>query len=272
MNESIYKHIKALPPLDDTIIKIQTVCSDDNSSLNDLSQIVEKDPMLTANILRSANSPLYGFSREITTISRAVTLFGMATIRGFALSSAVKKSFKINLDPYGITSQDFLNISIMQNALMYNWYSKINASELAVLSPASFMLEVGKIVISNELNETGKADDFKAKLKSISSPFDLSELENEMVGISNETVTAKIFEQWNLEPELVDAILYSNNPDDAPEHIKNYSKALKVVKNAVNIFNQLNDDNLQNTLMCLDEYGFAQDKFLEAVAKVKANL
>ena len=51
-----------------------------------------------------------------------------------------------------------------------------------------------------------------------------------------------------------------------------YSKALKVVKNAVNIFNQLDDNSLQNTLMCLDEYGFAQDKFLEAVAKVKANL
>ena len=85
----------------------------------------------------------------------------------------------------------------MQNALMYNWYSKINASELTVLSPASFMLEVGKIVISNELNETGKADDFKAKLKNISSPFDLSELENEIVGISNETVTAKIFEHWS---------------------------------------------------------------------------
>jgi len=59
---------------------------------------------------------------------------------------------------------------------------------------------------------------------------------------------------------------------DAPEHIKDYSKALRVVKNAVNIFSQLSDDGLQNTLMCLDEYGFAQDKFLEAVAKVKANL
>jgi len=113
--------------------------------------------------------------------------------------------------------------------------------------------------------------EFKANLKNISNPFDLSELENKIVEISNETVTAKIFEQWNLESELVDAIFYSNNPDDAPEHIKNYSKALKVVKSAVNIFNQLNDDNLQNTLMCLDEYGFAQDKFLEAVAKVKAN-
>ena len=272
MNDSIYKHIKALPPLDDTVVKVQAVCSNENSSLGDLAQIIAKDPMLTANILRSANSPLYGFSREITTIEKAVSLFGMATVRGFALSSAVKKNFKINLDPYGITSHDFLNIAIMQNALTYNWYSKIDAKELAVLSPASFMLEVGKIVISHELNEKGKVDEFRKRLKEISNPFDLSDLETEIVGISNETVTAKIFEQWNLESELVDAILYSNNPDDAPEHIKSYSKALKVVKNAVNIFNQLNDDNLQNTLMCLDEYGFAQDKFLEAVAKVKANL
>ena len=112
MNDSIYKHIKALPPLDDTVVKVQAVCSNENSSLGDLAQIIAKDPMLTANILRSANSPLYGFSREITTIEKAVSLFGMATVRGFALSSAVKKNFKINLDPYGITSHDFLNISI----------------------------------------------------------------------------------------------------------------------------------------------------------------
>ena len=272
MNDSIYKHIKALPPLDDTVVKVQAVCSNENSSLGDLAQIIAKDPMLTANILRSANSPLYGFSREISDVSRAISLFGMATVRGFALSSAVKKNFKINLDPYGITSHDFLNISIMQNALTYNWYSKIDAKELAVLSPASFMLEVGKIVISHELNEKGKVDEFRKRLKEISNPFDLSDLETEIVGISNETVTAKIFEQWNLEAELVEAIYYSNDPDDAPEHIKDYSKALRVVKNAVNIFSQLSDDGLQNTLMCLDEYGFAQDKFLEAVAKVKANL
>ncbi|MDO5045951.1 HDOD domain-containing protein [Campylobacter sp.] len=272
MNQSIYKHIKALPPLDDTVIKIQAICADENSSLGDLAQIIEKDPMLTANILRSANSPLYGFSREITTISRAVSLFGMATIRGFALSSAVKKSFQINLEPYDITSQDFLNISIMQNALMYHWYSKINPRSLTILSPASFMLEVGKIVLSHELVEAGKDADFKAKLKEISNPFDLSELENETLDISNETVTAKIFEQWNLEAELVDSILYSNSPEDAPEHIKSYSVALRIVKNAVNIFHQLDDESIQNTLPFLDEYGFAHDKFLEAVAKVKANL
>ena len=106
MNESIFKKIKALPPLDDTVVQIQRLHADENSSINDLTKVVEKDPMLTANILRSANSPLYGFSQEITTIARAISLFGMATIRGFALSSAIKKTFSINLEPYDITAQD----------------------------------------------------------------------------------------------------------------------------------------------------------------------
>ena len=272
MNESIFKKIKALPPLDDTVIQIQRLHADENSSINDLTKVVEKDPMLTANILRSANSPLYGFSQEITTIARAISLFGMATIRGFALSSAIKKTFSINLEPYDITAQDFLNISIMQNALMYHWYSKIKPRYLDILSPASFMLEVGKIVLAHELTEKGKAEEFKTKLKEISSTYDLALLESEILDITNEEVTAQIFEQWNLEIELGNSILYSNTPEEAPDHIKEYARALKVVKTAVNIFNQLDDVSVNNATLLINEYGFERDTFLMAVSKVKDNL
>ena len=272
MNDSIYKKIKALPPLDDTVIQIQRLHADENSSISDLTKVVEKDPMLTANILRSANSPLYGFSQEITTVARAISLFDMATIRGFALSSTIKKSFSINLEPYGITAQDFLNISTIQNALMYNWYSKIKPKSLEILSPASFMLEIGKIVLAHELTEYNEDEEFKSRLKNIVYPSDLALLETEFLEITNEEVTAKIFEQWNLETELVNSILYSNDPEEAPEHIKEYAKALKVIKTAVNIFNQLDDVSIQNTLPLLDEYGFGHDTFLMATAKVKDNL
>ncbi|MDL0089730.1 HDOD domain-containing protein [Campylobacter gastrosuis] len=272
MNDSIYTKIKTLPPLDDTVVKVQRICSDENSSISDLTKIIEKDPMLTANILHSANSPLYGFSKEVTSVARAVSIFGMATIRGFALSSAIKRSFAINLEPYGITSHDFLNISMMQNALMYNWYSKIKPRDLEVLSPASFMLEVGKIVLAKEMIENGFDSDFKARIKELTHPSDLMMLENDFLQITNEEITAKIFEQWNLEGELVNAILYSNEPDDAPKHVKDYARALKVVKTAINIFSQLDDVSIQNTLPLLDEYGYDHDTFLMAAAKVKDNL
>lgn len=272
MNDSIYKKIKALPPLDDTVIQIQRICSDENSSVNDLTKIIEKDPMLTANILRSANSPLYGFSKEITSISRAISLFGMATVRGFALASAVKKNFSINLEPYNISTHAFLNISMAQTALMYNWYSKIRPQALEILSPASFMLEIGKIVLAHELIETHKDAEFGSHIRLISTPDELSELELNMMGITSEEVAAEIFEQWNLESELVNTILHANNPDEAPDNVLEYARAIKVIKTAINIFAQLNKDSIDATLPFLDRYKFDRDTFLMVVTKVKDNL
>ena len=155
---------------------------------------------------------------------------------------------------------------------MYHWYSKIKPKNLEILSPASFMLEVGKIVLAHELTENNQVAEFKTKLKQISSTYDLALLESEILDITNEEVTAKIFEQWNLEIELGNSILYSNTPEEAPDHIKEYARALKVVKTAVNIFNQLDDVSVNNATLLINEYGFERDTFLMAVSKVKDNL
>jgi HD-like signal output (HDOD) protein len=269
MDSSILKKIKALPPLDDTIVKIQKICTDKNSSLSELVQVVEGDPMLTANILKSSNSPLYGFSREIKNISHAISLFGMATIRGFALSSAIKQNIKIDLTPYNINNAKFLDISVIQSALMFNWYSKVDRSMLDILVPASFMMEVGKIIIAHEIIEQNKEDNFLQALRSITSISELSTLENETIGFSNEEVTAKIFEQWNLESELVETIRYSNDPTKAPEHLQTYASALFAVKSCINIFGVLEDEQIEEALAVISRYELNQEAFLQAVNKVQ---
>ncbi|ASM39668.1 HDOD domain-containing protein [Campylobacter sp. RM12327] len=270
MNDTIYTKIKALPPLSDTVVRIQKICNDPDSSIADLSKIVENDPMLTANILRSANSPLYGFSREINDVSRAISLFGMATIKGFALSSAVKRSFNINLLPYNMGEEKFLIISSMQNALMLSWYKEVDSSMLDILSPASFLMEIGKIVLANELIEQGLGDKFKDAIKNVKSIQELAEIENKFLNISNEVVTASIFEQWNLEKELVDVILHSNNPMNAPTYIKDYCVAVQIVKSAVNIFYQLEDEYLEKyTLPMIKKANLDKEVFLQAIKKVK---
>lgn len=269
MDENILKKIKALPPLDDTVLKIQRICVDKNSSLADLVKVVECDPMLTANILKSSNSPLYGFSREIKNISHAVSLFGMATVRGFALSSAIKQNIKIDLTPYRISNTTFLDISTLQSTFMFKWYSKVNKAMLDVLQPAAFMMEVGKIIIAHELIEQQKNEAFQTALALIKAPHELSALEKEYVGFSNEEITTKIFEQWNLESELVESIKFSNDPFEAAEHIKAFSAALNVVKNSINIFGQLDDASIARSLKLLDEYGLNHEPFLQTIEQFR---
>lgn len=269
MDENILKKIKALPPLDDTVLKIQRICVDKNSSLADLVKVVEGDPMLTANILKSSNSPLYGFSREIKNIAHAVSLFGMATVRGFALSSAIKQNIKIDLSPYHLSNATFLDISTLQSTFMFKWYSKINKAMLDVLQPASFMMEVGKIIIAHELIEQGKDSNFKEAIKSIKSLTELSKLEKEYVGFCNEEITAKIFEQWNLESELVESIKFSNTPDEAEDAIMPYSRALNVVKNSINILGQLDEASITRGLKLIEEYNLSTEAYLQTIEQFK---
>ena len=88
----------------------------------------------------------------------------MATVRGFALSSAIKQNIKINLEPYNINNNDFLEISTLQSTFMFKWYSKVNKAMLDVLQPAAFMMEVGKIIIAHELLEQNKDEAYKNAL------------------------------------------------------------------------------------------------------------
>ena len=268
MNDSIYKSIKTLPPLDDTVIKIQQICRDENATIGELVDVIKKDPMLTANILHSANSPLYGFSREITEINQAVNLFGMATIRGFALYGAIKQNFKINLDPYSLNSEQFLDIVSTQNALAFDWCKKLGGEFLNVISPASFLMEVGKIIIAKELIESGKADEFKKAFDEIKSLKELSELEISLVGVDSEEVAAKILEQWNFEYKVVESILHINDFANAPTEIRDYSAVLNVVKNVVNVFSKFSEEGIVAAKANLKTAGLNESTFNQALEKV----
>lgn len=269
MDESILAKIKALPPLDDTVMKIQSICMDKNSSLGDLSKVIEQDPMLTANILKAANSPLYGFSREVKNVNHAVSLFGMATIRGFALSSAIRQNIKIDFSPYGISNNQFLELSTLQSAIMLNWYSRVNRDMLDILIPASFLMEIGKIILAHELIERNEKEKFLDAIKNLNSPLILSETEDKFLGCTNEEITAKIFEQWNLEVELVEAIRYSNFPSTAPTHLQSYSTALQVVKTSANMYEQLSENSINATLALFDNNGLDKEVFISALERVK---
>ena len=76
MNTDIFKKIledhHELSSLPHTLVEVLRIARDENSSASDLGNVISRDPALTAKILRIVNSPYYGASREITTLTQAV--------------------------------------------------------------------------------------------------------------------------------------------------------------------------------------------------------
>ena len=266
MNNDLQLRIKSLPPLPESVQKIQEICNNPESGIADLVKVVEKDPMLTANLLKAANSPLYGFSREIKTVSQAISLFGMATVKGFALASAVRNTLTIDMSPYGIDTKQFANVAQLQSALMINWYPKVNRHMMNILAPASFLDGLGQIIMASELIKQNKGSEFKNKV-------DISETveepEAETFEMTSPTVSAGVFDHWRFEQLMIDAIKFSDEPETADEEIRPYSIALKIVRTAVNVKAQLSDESVANAVALVEEFGLDKDKFLEAVTVVR---
>jgi hypothetical protein len=91
-----------LPPIPSIALKALKMSEDPEVDIQDLQAALSQDQALTAQILRMANSGLYGLEHKIATISHAVAILGLNTTR-YLLSAACVQQFsmpgKINPGP-----------------------------------------------------------------------------------------------------------------------------------------------------------------------------
>ncbi|MCD6172269.1 MAG: HDOD domain-containing protein [Sulfurimonas sp.] len=266
MTEDILKKIKQLPPLPESAMQIEAVYQDPDSSFNDMVKILEKDPLLTADILKAANSPLYGFSREINAISQAVGLFGMGTVRGFALASIVKKCFSLDLSPYGINNDMFSALSKKQHALVISWCIRKENKLLGVLSPAAFLVEIGKVLIAQQVISDGKQEEFRDALATLGN---VEEAERQVVGADTPEVSTTIFSQWKFEEGLVDVIGNCMSPEKAEEKDKRAAAILMAVRVAVPINGVVTDASIEDAKEVISKYDLNLETFETAIENIK---
>lgn len=265
MKNSIVNSIKSLPPLPKTVIDMQRVCNDPNSSIQDLVKTVETDPMIVANLLKAANSPLYSFRREILNVAQAVSLFGMSMTRSIGLGNSVRKLLNVDMEPYGISSDRFAEISSMQAALVHEWYSKIDRAKADKLFLATFLQETGKIIIASDVIQEDLATNFKAD---IISAIDIASVERSYIQETTAAVTAAIFTHWNFDKEFIDMIQYSDSPSSAPEEIREYATALNIIKTIIPINDPFGEHGLAFGLKKAQEAGYDTAKLQGAINSI----
>lgn len=255
--------IKALPPLPASIVKIQELCMSSDTNIDELSRVIEGDPMLSANILKSVNSPLYGMSKEISSIHQAVMLFGISMIRGFAAANAIKKAMVIDLSPYGKTIDELSHISTLQTSLVREWYRNVDKSMLPLLQSAAFLMELGKLVASLKVIASGESEKFSAEMLQ---EKPIVEIERCYLSNSSYEIAAMMFEHWNFEPALTEALREISNPST-----KNlYAQVLNVLTKALNLRDPLSNRALAEAREAIEAFGLKRDAFEEAVDSVKS--
>jgi len=267
MKSSIINSIKSLPPLPKTVLEMQRICNDPDSSIQQLVKTVETDPMIVANLLKAANSPLYSFNRTIINVAQAVSLFGMSMTRSIGLGNSVRKLLNVDMEPYGISSDQFAEISSAQAALMQKWYIQIDRAKADKLFLACFLQETGKIIIASDVIQEDLATNFRSDVERA---VNIAAVEKSYVEDTTATVTAAIFTHWNFDKEFVEMIEYSDSPEKAPESIREFSNALNIVKTIIPINDPFGEHNITFGLKKAEAVGYDIEKLQSAIDTILA--
>lgn len=236
---SLIKNISSFPAISSIVGEVCSICQDPNSSIADLVKVIERDPGIIIDILRISNSPIYGFTREILNISQAVSLFGMGTIKGFVISSVIRKSMKLSLESYGTSATAYLDTCREYNRLLMEAYKRAPNEIKEVIFPASFLMTSGIMLLANEAAKLENIEDFQSKIKEADYFLDV---ENEFFGVNCADVTALLFEHWNFESALIEAIRGINSSDGFSET----SAPLRFALNCISLHKQYAPTQLES--------------------------
>jgi HD-like signal output (HDOD) protein len=176
----------------------------------------------------------------------------------------VKKSFSLDLSPYGITNEMFSELSKKQHALVTAWCIRKENRLMGVLSPAAFLVEIGKVLIAQQVIADNKQEDFRAALEELG---DVEAAEKEVVGTNTPEVSATIFKHWKFEEGLIDVIAHCQNPQEAQEEYQRPAKILHVVRVAVPLNGAITDESVAAAKELVERYELDMESFEAALEK-----
>ena len=229
MNELLSKTIENLPPLPETVVKLRNYIDKSGSDVRvqEVVNIISQDPFLTADLLRLANSPYYGFSREISTINQVVALLGVTNIKNIAIANSLKGKLTINVAPYGLDTQTFLRNSSEEANFVTDWLGDEDKKLAQEIVPCVMLLRLGMILFSSMLIQQKKDKEFLELIKQ-NNYQNISFVENEFFGTDHLSFSGFLFNHWKFDEDLIESLAYITAPHAASDHVKKNAYALAI--------------------------------------------
>jgi HD-like signal output (HDOD) protein len=264
MTKTLLENINAIPALPESIQEVERVYQNEDSTFEDMQRAIEKDPLLTADILRIVNSPMYGVKSTVTNVKQAISLLGKESVRTFVLATAAN-SFTIDLSPYNMTTEQFKLACDRQLALMINWLIRRQPRRLAELGPASFLVDLGRVIIAKTLIEDGKVSHIQ---DAIAKGKDISKAEKEACGAQTTDVTATLFRNWNFDPEIIHVIRYSDDPEGTMDEDREMAAELKAVRETVMPNGEITEASIATAKETIEEFGLDLVSYERALDRI----
>jgi putative nucleotidyltransferase with HDIG domain len=190
--------------------EIEAALQSPQCSLNTIGDAIQKDPDLTARLLRLANSPFFGFANRLSTVAEAVSLLGIQQIQDMIVASSVLEQFK------GVPDTLVNKESFWRHSLAVGITARLLAMERRLPKPDKFFVagllhDVGRLVLF------AQSADWAQKVFACyqSEKILLRDAEKKILGYDHQQIAAELLQSWSYPATLVQAVAYHHAPNNS---------------------------------------------------------
>jgi putative nucleotidyltransferase with HDIG domain len=211
--QEVIQNLGDLPPLPQVATRAIRISADSDTSSKQLQNLIRTDQALSSQLLRIANSAMFGRMREVATLTEAILTLGFSTARSVVIASSVKNLYSRGPASLkerilwehalatAITGSAFsksMRFSVTEEVFLAGLMHDIGKSAMALKFPESY------ITLLCRIHEQGG---------------DGIGLELDTFGFDHAMVGEALLRSWNLSEGIQATVRWHHEPLQAPpEH------------------------------------------------------
>lgn len=203
--------INEIVPFPTVVAQIMSELLKEETATEKIVQLIETDAVLTARILRAANSPYYGLRWEVNNITRAVVLLGFEEVSRLVLIYQMKQRvFALSADQRAYL-ETLWKHSVATAAIARMLALFVDFRGDGREFTAGLMHDLGKIVLVQYFPDT--LNNTQSMIRELGMKDTEAELQT--LAIDHAEIGGQLAERWGIPPSFVEVMRYHHVPMEA---------------------------------------------------------
>lgn len=202
---------QSLPSLPTVGVQVLTLTRDPDVSMDQIARVIETDLALSAKVLKTVNSSVYGLTSPCTTIRRALNYLGLSAVKSIVLGFSLVESTRGLSGGDGFDINDHWRRSIFGAAAARVLAQKINRCDPEEAFAAALFQDLGSLAMLTALGSRYTSAIAGASRDHAAHPA----LEAAALGFTHSECGAALATKWRLPDRYVQTILHHHAPDGA---------------------------------------------------------
>ncbi|QCB46462.1 HDOD domain-containing protein [Hydrogenophaga sp. PAMC20947] len=204
--DKLLKQPNTLPSAPKVIRKLMDTFNQEDVDIMYVASLIEDDPVLTAKLLKMANSAFFGLHRSVSNARDAINVMGLIKVRALVIGASLGEGFhrvgSVNLNQFWRYSMNAANLS-RYIALPIKIDENTAFTAGLVHGIGELMMHVAMPEAMLDLDRSIPMLDLKR-----------ARAEQGLFGYSYADVGAALAREWKFPKKMVDAILHQTAPFD----------------------------------------------------------